>query len=105
MKIFMATLAFALVFVGCGDSEEPVASEQEQEVTSEVVEEVSEPDDLVVDSDSDVSILDVEQQESDVAVESGPEVSEEESEQLDEDPTSFRNNPNPGSHFFNPEVP
>ena len=26
-------------------------------------------------------------------------------EQLDEDPTSFRSNPDPGSHFFNPEVP
>ena len=54
-----------------------------------------------LDTVEDVSTFDVEQNteldaEADV---------EENVEQLDEDPTSFRSNPDPGSQFFNPEVP
>jgi len=105
MKMFMTMLAVSLVFVGCGDSDDPVVPEQEQEVVSDVAEEVDEEVVSDVDSADDVSMLDVEQEEADVSVEIGPDVSEEEPEELDEDPTSFRNSPIPGSHFFNPEVP
>ncbi len=105
MKMLMAVLAVSLVFVGCSDSVEPIALEQEQEVVSDVVEEVDEEVVSEVDSADDVLILDVEE-EADVSVEEGPDVSaEEESEQLDEDPTSFRNNPDPSSQFFAPEIP
>jgi len=108
MKMLMTMLAVSLVFVGCGDSDDPVVPEQEQEVVSDVVEEVDEEVVSDVDSADDVSMLDVdvEEDDADTSVEEGPDAStEEEPEQLDEDPTSFRSNPNPGSHFFNPEVP
>ena len=50
MKMLMTMLAVSLVFVGCGDSDDPVAPEQEQEVVSDVTEEVDE--DVVSDVDS-----------------------------------------------------
>ena len=108
MKMFMTMLAVSLVFVGCGDPDNPVVPEQEQEVVSDVVEEVGEDVVSDVDSADDVSMLDVslEKEDVEVGVEQGPDASDEkESERLDEDPTSFRSNPDPGSHFFNPEVP
>ena len=107
MKMLMTMLAVSLVFVGCGDSDDPVVPEQEQEVVSDVAKEVGEDVVSDVDSVDDVSTLDVnvEEEDADVSVEEGPDVSEEESEQLDEDPTSFRSNPDPGSQFFSPEVP
>tara|TARA_B100002019_G_C20890524_1_gene413202 strand:- start:18 stop:377 length:360 start_codon:yes stop_codon:yes gene_type:complete len=108
MQVFAVLMAASLVFMGCSDSDESVALEQEQEAVSDVTEEVDEDVVSDVDSVDDVSMLDVsvEEEDADVSVERGPDVSEEEDpEQLDEDPTSFRSNPNPGSHFFNPEVP
>ena len=108
MQVFAVLMATSLVFVGCGDSDDPVAPEQEQEVLPDVAEEVDDEVISDVDSADDVSMLDVsvEEEDAEVDVEEGPDVSEEEEpEQLDEDPTSFRSNPNPGSHFFNPEVP
>ena len=105
MKMLMTMLAISLVFVGCSDADEPVVPVQEEEVVSDVAEETDEEVVSDVDSEEDVLTLDVEQEDSEVSVEEGPDVSEEEPEQLDEDPTSFRSNPDPGSHFFNPEVP
>ena len=92
MKMLMTMLAVSLVFVGCSDAEEPVALEQEQEVISDAAEEADEQVVSDVDSEEDVLILDVEQSDLEVNVEEGPEA-------------SFRNNPDPGSHFFTPEIP
>ena len=47
MKMLMTMLVMSLAFVGCGDSDDPVAPVQEEEVVSDVVEsdaEVSESD-------------------------------------------------------------
>jgi len=58
-----------------------------------------------VDLVEDVPTVDVEQT-TEMDAEEGADVEEGENvEQLDEDPTSFRSNPDPGSQFFNPEVP
>ena len=62
-----------------------------------------------LDTVEDVSMFDVEQNtelDAEADVEENVDVDDQENvEQLDEDPTSFRSNPDPGSQFFNPEVP
>jgi len=105
MKMLLIMLAVSLVFIGCSDSIEPIALDQGQEAISDVVEEVDEDVVSNIDSADDVLMLDVEE-EAGVSVEEAPDVSgEEELGQLDEDPTSFRSNPDPSSPFFDPEIP
>ena len=111
MKLLMQAsavfLAASFIFMGCSDSDELIDNEA-QATAVDTSEESGEDAVSGVDSAEDVATLDVnvEEEEAEVSAVQGPDVSEEEeSERLDEDPTSFRSNPNPGSHFFNPEVP
>ena len=112
MKMFMMALMCVLIFVGCGDSDDPVAPVEEQAVESDAVEEsdaeavVEEDAEESVDSEEEVSTLDVEQEEAeDADAEESPEVSEEDEPGLDEDPTSFESDSLPDSSFFSPQIP
>ena len=58
MKMLMTMLVMSLALVGCGDSDDPVAPVQEEEVVSDVAESDAEVSDSDVDSAEDVSILD-----------------------------------------------
>ena len=112
MKMFTAMLAFSLVFVGCGDEsvDAPITQAEEQDTVDgvsngDVVQENSE-DVLSVDSSDDVSILDVDIDDEEIRVEDSADVVEEKDlDELEEDPTNFRDNSIPGSRFFNPEIP
>ena len=109
MKMFMMMLASMLVFVGCSDPDEPtVLAEEGQEVASEEAEESNvEISVSGVDSGEEVSTLDVEQEEAEEAdaTESQVDLNEEVEPPLDEDPTSFEEDPLPDSSFFLPQIP
>ena len=90
MKMLMTMLVMSLALVGCGDSDDPVAPVQEEEVVSDVAESDAEVSDSDVDSAEDVSILDVEADdaEEDEEVEDAPvEENEEDEPPMEGDPT------------------
>ena len=108
MKFFNVALVLMMTMAGCANDDVVVEGDGEGVVVEDVVvedlDDAAPPDDGAP-LDNDVSVPTVEE-EVDAAAEEGPDVSEEEQpEELDEDPTSFRSTPTPASHFFNPEVP
>ena len=105
MKMLMTMLVMSLALVGCGDSDDPVAPVQEEEVVSDVVESDAEVSDSDVDSAEDVSMLDAEEDAAEeveeAAAEEAEEVDEEEEEAaMDGDPTRFG-----GDNFSSQFVP
>ena len=109
MKLLLAALVLMMLH-GCSEEDTYVVSTGDvtvEEGQADVPDDVSATD--VVDPVQDVTTFDVEQDtevDVEVDVEEGVDVEDDENvEQLDEDPTSFRSNPDPGSQFFNPEVP
>ena len=104
MKMLMTMLVMSLAIVGCSHSDEPNTSTQ-GDTLSDTVNDIVEEVDTDIDT-SDIDIMSDTVETSEVIFEEEPDVSEEEApEQLDEDPTSFRSNPDPGSQFFVPEIP
>ena len=95
MKMLMTMLVMSLAFVGCGDSDDPVAPVQEEEVMSDVVESDAEVSESDVDSADDVSMLDAEadaaEEVEEAAAEEAEEAEENEEEEaaMDGDPTRF----------------
>tara|TARA_A100001391_G_scaffold152984_1_gene110776 strand:+ start:199 stop:615 length:417 start_codon:yes stop_codon:yes gene_type:complete len=89
MKMLMTMLVMSLALVGCGDSDDPVAPVQEEEVMSDVVESDAEVSDSDVDSAEDVSTLDVEADDAEEEeVEEAPvEENEEDEPPMEGDPT------------------
>ena len=105
MKMLMTMLVMSLALVGCGDSDDPVAPVQEEEVVSDVVESDAEVSDSDVDSADDVSMLDAEEDAAEeveeAAAEEAEEADEEEEETaMDGDPTRFG-----GDNFSSQFVP
>ena len=95
MKMLMTMLVMSLALVGCGDSDDPVAPVQEEEVMSDVVESDAEVSESDVDSADDVSMLDAEEdaveEVEEAAAEETEEAEENEEEEaaMDGDPTRF----------------
>ena len=105
MKMLMTMLVMSLALVGCGDSDDPVAPVQEEEVMSDVVEPDAEVSDSDVDSADDVSMLDAEEDAAEEVEEAAAEEAEEEAEEeeeaaMDGDPTRFG-----GENFSSQFVP
>ena len=105
MKMLMTMLVMSLALVGCGDSDDPVAPVQEEEVISDVVESDAEVSDSDVDSADDVSMLDAEEDAAEEVEEAAAEEAEEEAEEeeeaaMDGDPTRFG-----GENFSSQFVP
>jgi len=105
MKMLMTMLVMSLALVGCGDSDDPVAPVQEEEVVSDVVESDAEVSDSDVDSADDVSMLDAEEDAAEEVEEAAAEEAEEEAEEeeeaaMDGDPTRFG-----GENFSSQFVP
>ena len=104
MKMLMTMLVMSLALTGCGVSDEPTTLTQNDVLPDTV-------NDIIQEADTDVDAFDIDimsdtVEVSEVSFDEQPDVSEEEDpEQLDEDPTSFRSNPDPGSQFFVPEIP
>ena len=104
MKMLMTMLVMSLALVGCGDSDDPVAPVQEEEVMSDVVEPDAEVSDSDVDSADDVSMLDAEEDAAEeveeAAAEEVEQAEEEEESAMDGDPTRFG-----GENFSSQFVP
>ena len=104
MKMLMTMLVMSLALVGCGDSDDPVAPVQEEEVVSDVVESDAEVSDSDVDSADDVSMLDAEEDAAEeveeAAAEEVEQAEEEEESAMDGDPTRFG-----GENFSSQFVP
>ena len=102
MKMLMTMLVMSLALVGCGDSDDPVAPVQEEEVVSDVVESDAEVSDSDVDSADDVSMLDAEEDAAEEVEEAAAEEAEEAEEEsaMDGDPTRFG-----GENFSSQFVP
>ena len=98
MKMLMTMLVMSLALVGCGDSDDPVAPVQEEEVMSDVVESDAEVSDSDVVSEEDVSTLDVEADAAEEVEEQPAEESEEDDQAMSGDPTRFGGEE---SKFFN----
>ena len=103
--MLMTMLVMSLALVGCGDSDDPVAPVQEEEVMSDVVESDAEVSDSDVDSADDVSMLDAEEDAAEEVEEAAAEEAEEEAEEeeeaaMDGDPTRFG-----GENFSSQFVP
>ena len=105
--MLMTMLVMSLALVGCGDSDDPVAPVQEEEVMSDVVESDAEVSESDVDSADDVSMLDAEEDAAEeveeAAAEEAEEVDEENEEEeaaMDGDPTRFG-----GDNFSSQFVP
>ena len=103
--MLMTMLVMSLALVGCGDSDDPVAPVQEEEVVSDVVESDAEVSDSDVDSADDVSMLDAEEDAAEEVEEAAAEEAEEEAEEeeeaaMDGDPTRFG-----GENFSSQFVP
>ena len=104
MKMLMTMLVMSLALVGCGDSDDPVAPVQEEEVMSDVVESDAEVSESDVDSADDVSMLDAEadaaEEVEEAAAEEVEQAEEEEESAMDGDPTRFG-----GENFSSQFVP
>ena len=104
MKMLMTMLVMSLALVGCGDSDDPVAPVQEEEVMSDVVESDAEVSESDVDSADDVSMLDAEEDAAEeveeAAAEEVEQAEEEEESAMDGDPTRFG-----GENFSSQFVP
>ena len=96
--MLMTMLVMSLALVGCGDSDDPVAPVQEEEVMSDVVESDAEVSESDVDSADDVSMLDAEADAAEEVEEAAAEETEETEEAeeneeeeaaMDGDPTRF----------------
>ena len=102
--MLMTMLVMSLALVGCGDSDDPVAPVQEEEVMSDVVESDAEVSESDVDSADDVSMLDAEEDAAEeveeAAAEEVEQAEEEEESAMDGDPTRFG-----GENFSSQFVP
>tara|TARA_B100000287_G_scaffold13730_1_gene13902 strand:+ start:25784 stop:26104 length:321 start_codon:yes stop_codon:yes gene_type:complete len=106
MKLFFTALVLMISGVsGCSSVDSAVSEEVEYEVTVEdIMVEDLESEDVSLD-ETDVVPTVEEDTEENLDSEETPEISEEDEPGLDEDPTSFENNPVPDSSFFLPQIP